>query len=81
MPSTATMLPANSVLLLIDLQKAVDHPSWGPRNNPQAETNVARLLTAWRQHRMPIIHIRHDSTEPQSTFRPGQIGNEFKPEV
>lgn len=29
----------------------------------------------------PIIHIRHHSTFPASTCRPGQEGNEFKDEV
>jgi nicotinamidase-related amidase len=28
-----------------------------------------------------LIHIRHDSTEPRSHYRPGQPGNAFKPEV
>ncbi len=71
-------------LLVIDLQKAIDDPRWakdGPRNNPEAEANVARLLVDWRKAGRPIIHIRHDSTEPQSSYRPGQPGNEFKPEA
>jgi nicotinamidase-related amidase len=76
-----TMLPDNSALLLIDLQRAIDDPSWGPRNNPRAEANVARLLSKWRELQIPIIHVRHDSIEPRSTFRPGQIGNEFKSEA
>ena len=33
-----------SVLLLIDLQKAIDHPDWGVRNNPSAESEIGRLL-------------------------------------
>lgn len=75
------MLPEQAVLLLIDLQKAADHPSWGIRNNPDAESNVAKLLGDWRRRGSPIVHIRHDSTEPNSPFRPGQIGNAFKPET
>ena len=36
--------PAGAVLLLIDLQQAIDHPSWGVRNNPHAEEQIGRLL-------------------------------------
>ena len=68
-------------LILIDLQKAIDHSSWGQRNNPRAEANVTRLLAAWRSRRLPVYHVRHDSVEPASTYRPGQPGNEFKPEA
>jgi nicotinamidase-related amidase len=75
------MLPSNATLLLIDLQQAVDHPSWGPRNNLNAESNVARLLREWRVRQLPLVHVRHDSTEPTSTYRPGQVGHEFKAEA
>jgi nicotinamidase-related amidase len=74
-------LPPTATLIVIDLQKAIDHPSWGERNNPAAENNIARLLHAWRVTRRPIYHIAHDSTEPASHYRPGQPGNEFKAEA
>jgi|SRR5215813_6604762 len=76
----APLPPPGSVLLLIDLQKAIDHPSWGQRNNPEAEQNIGRLLEQWRARDWPVWHVRHDSMKPQSTYRPGQAGNEFKPE-
>jgi nicotinamidase-related amidase len=75
------LLPANAALLVIDVQKAIDHPSWGVRNHPDAERRMAGLLAAWRERRMPVYHIRHDSTQPDSTYRPGQPGHDFKPEV
>ena len=79
--SLPPLLPLNAVLIVIDLQRAIDHPSWGIRNNPQAETNVARLLAHWRVTGRPIYHIRHDSREPASHYRPGQPGHEFKPQT
>jgi nicotinamidase-related amidase len=66
-------------LLIVDLQKAIDDPSWGnDRNNPDAEANIAELLALWRAKSWPVFHIRHLSTEPQSTYRPGQPGADFK---
>jgi nicotinamidase-related amidase len=70
-----------AALIVIDVQKAIDHPSWGHRNNPDAERNIAALLHAWRTTSRPIFHIRHDSTEPASHYRPGQPGHDFKPEA
>lgn len=78
----SSSLPApGAVLLLIDLQQAIDHPSWGQRNNPQAEAQIARLLAHWRGQGWPVWHVRHDSTHPQSHYRPGQPGHAFKPEA
>jgi len=79
--SASDALPASAALLVIDLQKAIDAPYWGPRNNPDCERNVAALLARWRATRRPIYHIKHDSTGPQSAYRPGQPGNNFKDEV
>ena len=68
-------------LLVIDVQKGFDDPSWGNRNNPEAESNIAVLISKWRKHKLPIIHIRHCSVEPNSPLRPELPGNEFKDEA
>jgi nicotinamidase-related amidase len=74
-----TIHPAHGgVLLLIDLQKAIDDPSWGPRSTPDAEGNQARLLAFWRARGWPVRHVRHDSVNPASTYRPGQVGHAFR---
>ena len=51
----------NTVLIIIDVQKGFDDPVWGARNNPEAESNIAALLEAWRNSGRPIIHIQHNS--------------------
>jgi nicotinamidase-related amidase len=71
-------------LVVVDVQRAIDHPDWaryGPRNHPEAERNIALLLEAWRRGGLPVYHVRHDSRMPGSTYRPGQEGNQFKPEA
>ena len=78
------MLPSNTALVIVDVQRAIDDPIWaadGPRNNPGAEANIAELLAVWRRLGYPIFHVKHDGTFPTSTYRPGQPGNDFKPEA
>lgn len=70
---------ATPCLVLIDWQKGFrDRAYWGARNNPDAERNAARLLQHWRGKGWPVIHVRHDSTNPESVLRPGQAGNEIE---
>lgn len=84
-PATRTVavpiLPDNAALVLIDLQKAIDDPRWGSLSNPQVASAAARLLAGWRASGRPVIHVQHLSREPDSPYRPGQPGCDFKPEV
>jgi len=72
-------LPADAVLIVIDVQEATDDPLWGPRNNPRAETNIAALIAAWRAEGLPLAHLRHDSVDPGSPYAPDKPGHRFKP--
>lgn len=66
------------MLMLIDLQKAIDDPSWGIRNNPNAEAQIEQLLNLWREMDLPVLHVKHMSTDPNSKYFPGTTGNNFK---
>ncbi len=70
-------LPPNAVLLVVDVQQALDD-NRAPRNNPDAEANIGRLLAAWRRAGRPLIHIRDNGSSPRSPFAPGQPGHAFK---
>jgi nicotinamidase-related amidase len=63
-----------TALVVIDVQQGFADPSWGPRNNPEFEHNLERLIEGWSG---PIVLVRHDSQSPNSPLRPGQPGNEF----
>lgn len=67
-------------LMIIDMQRAIDDPSWGSdRNNPEAESNIAALLAQWRASRWPVVHVRHVSSDPGSAHGPDQPAASFKP--
>lgn len=70
----------HTALIIIDQQQGLDTPKLGPRNNPDAEAVMLKLLSAWRAAQRRIIHVKHRSIEPGSVFWPDQRGFEFKPE-
>lgn len=69
----------NHALLLIDVQKGFEEVEYwgGNRNNPEAEQRISEILGLWRSQDMPIIHIMHNSTLPQSPLFPGKEGNKL----
>ncbi|MCL1594510.1 MAG: cysteine hydrolase [Actinomycetia bacterium] len=69
----------STALIVVDVQKGFDDAVyWGPRNNPECEANVGRLIDAWRKQSWPIVFVRHDSATPSSPLAKGSPGNAFK---
>ncbi|MFV8326417.1 cysteine hydrolase family protein [Flavobacterium sp. ZS1P14] len=70
----------NPALLLIDIQKGFDTIEYwgGERNNFDAEKKASELLTLWRKYKLPVFHIKHCSSNPNSLLNETNIGNEFK---
>lgn len=69
----------STALIVVDVQKGFDDKAyWGPRNNPDCEANVARLIEAWRAQGWPIVYVRHSSTTPSSPLAASSPGFAFK---
>lgn len=69
----------STALVVIDVQKGFnDTNHWGQRNNPDCESNIEQLISAWRAQNWPIVYVRHDSVTPGSPLAPSGKGNQFK---
>ena len=68
-------------LLVIDVQMAFVHrdQQGADRSTPTAETNIQKMLDAFRRSDASVIHIHHHSEEPDSAFRPELPGSEVQP--
>lgn len=75
--SSAMAVPENSLLVVINAQKALHDPARGRRSNTRAEENISRILTSWRKRRQPIVHVKHVSENPASFFYRESEGVEF----
>ncbi len=67
---------SKTALLVIDVQMAFVHRDEKnePRSAPEAEGNIARLLSVFRQNAINIIHIHHHSRVEGSPFTAGLPG-------
>ncbi|WP_147107763.1 cysteine hydrolase family protein [Nesterenkonia populi] len=69
-------------LVVIDVQQGFkDADFWGPRNNPECESNIGALIETWRTAGRPIVFVRHDSESPDSPLHPSSPGNAFQPVI
>ena len=71
----------SAALIIIDVQKGFDEPFWGKSNNPDAAKVMEDVLRRFRSNGRKIIHVRHDSLNPNSALKAGKPGFEFKNEV
>ena len=76
-----TNISSTASLIVIDVQKGFDDPFWGPTTNPECESNIAKLVAAWKSTNRPIVVVRHDSGNADSPLHPNSPGNELKPVV
>ena len=69
-----------TALLVIDVQMALAHEdaSGTERSCPQAESNIAALLDAFRASGDTVIHIHHHGTDPDDPFHPEAPGSEVQ---
>src|SRR5580700_1802340 len=69
--NTTSGLPG-SVLLVIDVQESfkADSVTWATRNNPPFESNVTKLIEAYRAAALPIVFLLHQNLKPESNFNP-----------
>ncbi|QNE76686.1 isochorismatase family protein [Streptomyces finlayi] len=69
----------NAALVVVDVQEGFEEEAyWGPRNNPEADRNIAGLIDVWQSTGRPVVFVRHDSSQPGSPLRTGYPGNGFK---
>lgn len=70
----------SAALILIDIQKGFDNIEYwgGERNNLNAEENASQILNLWRENKLPVFHVQHCSSNPNSLLNENNVGNEFK---
>jgi nicotinamidase-related amidase len=72
-----------TALVLIDIQKGLDEVDFygGERSHPEAEKNCSTILEFFREHALPVFHVKHNSINAASPLHPSKAGNQIKEEV
>ena len=60
----------SAVLLVVDMQRA------SAGNAPEAKA-VGRLIAHWRERGLAVVHLRHDSMDPEAPDAVGGPGHDF----
>lgn len=72
-----------TALLQIDWQQAFRDPSLGELSHGLAEKNAEKILLSCRSNQIPVYHVQHASTNPDSLLHPDKVGfsliQELKP--
>lgn len=69
-------------LVVIDVQQGFrEQQYWGSNANPAAISNISKLVNKWRSSNLPIIFVKHNSSNPNSPLHPGHLGNQLEPEI
>lgn len=64
-------MSSNMALLVVDMQEemAIVTAAGRQRAIPNAEENIAQLVSGFRRAGLPVIHVMHDDPRPESKFR------------
>ena len=68
-------------LIILDVQDAIDQPVWNGKSHPGYLSVIQRLLWHWRTNAWPVLHVKHDEENPNSSFHVHGPWNGIKKEV
>lgn len=66
-----------SILIIINVQNGLLDATQEGRNNSEAEKNISQLLSFWRSKNREVIHVKHVSDNPSSSFFRNSLGCDF----
>ena len=69
----------SAALVVVDVQQGFeDEAWWGPRNNPDADSNILALVRCFESAGNAIIFVQHESLNPESPLHPDAPGHRLK---